>query len=73
MLTSFAVKCPHPGCDWFGSLLPERDGDAWAPGMEPRRPIVGFQCPQCHRSWRARMVGDDVASLPLEELAVPLA
>ena len=30
MLTSYLVRCPHFGCDWFGSLLPSRDTDSWA-------------------------------------------
>lgn len=69
MLTSYLVRCPHPGCDWFGSLLPAVP--SW---QEPRQPqgIVNFECPQCHGEWHARLVGDDVEVLPLEELASPM-
>jgi hypothetical protein len=73
MLTSYVVKCPHLGCDWFGSLLPLTDVKA-PPGMSPSRPIVRFQCPQCQGGWSARIVGDDVRALPVKELAAaPLA
>jgi len=70
MLTSYVVKCPHLGCDWFGSLLPCGDVKAWTAG---NRSIVRFQCPQCQGEWNARVVGDDVRPLPLEEVAAPLA
>jgi hypothetical protein len=72
MLTSYLVKCPHVGCNWFGSLLPRNDVDSWR-GAAPRASVVLFQCPQCHEEWHARLVGDDVESLPLEEVAVPWA
>jgi hypothetical protein len=68
MLTSYLVKCPHVGCDWFGSLLPRRDAAAWS-GAYQARPVVEFQCPQCQGEWRARVVGEDVRALPLEEMA----
>jgi hypothetical protein len=66
MLTSYLVACPHVGCGWFGSLLPSRDQEAWNP-LIPTTPVAVFQCPQCQRQWRARVVGDDVVPLPLEE------
>jgi hypothetical protein len=72
MLTSYLVKCPHVGCGWFGSLLPRREDDSWSSPM-PARPIVRFQCPQCQGEWQARVVGDDVVSLPVEEMVVPMA
>jgi hypothetical protein len=28
---------------------------------------VKFRCPRCHGEWRARLVGDDVKPLPVEE------
>ena len=62
MLTSYLVKCPHPDCHWFGSLLPRT---AWQ-GAAPVGGIVLFQCPQCQGEWSARVVGDDVVPLPLE-------
>jgi hypothetical protein len=67
MLTSYLVRCPHSGCDWFGSLLPSRDTDSWR-GSIPATPIATFECPRCGREWRARVQGDDVVSLSLEEL-----
>jgi hypothetical protein len=66
MLTSYLVKCPHPQCGWFGSLLPCRDTDSWR-SYTPTIPVAVFQCPKCERHWRARVVGDDVVTLPLEE------
>lgn len=72
MLTSYLVRCPHSGCHWSGSLLPSGDGEAWR-GPMPSTPVVAFQCPQCQREWHARVVGDDVYLLPLEEPALPLA
>ena len=68
MLTSYLVKCPHLGCDWFGSLLPSRDAESWR-GSVPSISVAVFECPKCARTWRARVVGDDVKPLPLEELA----
>ncbi|MCS6850357.1 MAG: hypothetical protein NZ700_04215 [Gemmataceae bacterium] len=66
MLTSYMVKCPHVGCDWRGSLLPRGDKSAWR-GITPTTPRVVFECPNCARTWQARVVGDDVEPLPLEE------
>jgi hypothetical protein len=34
----------------------------------PTTPIAVFECPSCHQTWRARVVGDDVVPLPLDEL-----
>jgi hypothetical protein len=68
MLTSYLVKCPHLECGWFGSLLPLRDVEAWR-GPIPTVPIAVFQCPRCDKQWRARVVGDDVKALPVEETA----
>lgn len=64
MLTSFLVKCPHPGCDWFGSLLPRENADSWF-GAVPSVTETAFECPQCHRDWHARVHGDDIEMLPL--------
>jgi hypothetical protein len=68
MLTSYLVHCPHTGCGWFGSLLPCGNTEAWRT-CTPSLSEVVFQCPQCHGEWHARVVGDDVEALPLEELA----
>jgi hypothetical protein len=70
MLTSYMVKCPHLGCNWFGSLLPS-NSESWR-GSTPSASIVSFQCPQCQGEWHARRVGEDVVNLPLEEMAVPV-
>jgi hypothetical protein len=67
MLTSYLVKCPHFGCEWSGSLLPCRDTDSWR-GSVPTTSIAVFECPKCRKGWRARVVGDDVIPLPLDEL-----
>jgi len=72
MLTSYLVKCPHFGCDWFGSLFPRRDVETWH-GLYPNSPVVVFQCPQCLGEWRARLVGDDVEPLPQVEATAPWA
>jgi hypothetical protein len=67
MLTSYLVKCPHLGCDWFGSLLPSQDTDSWRSSV-PTTPIAVFECPRCHREWQARVKGDDVYPLPVSNL-----
>jgi hypothetical protein len=72
MLTSYLVKCQHFGCNWFGSLLPRSDVEAWH-GAFPNSSVVVFQCPQCLGEWRARVVGDDVKPMPLEEVTAPWA
>ncbi len=69
MLTSFLVTCPHSNCQWFGSLLPQRDTEAWH-GAAPQPGVVVFLCPQCQGEWRARVVGDDVVPLPLAEPSI---
>jgi hypothetical protein len=71
MLTSYLVACPHVGCHWTGSLLPCRNTDAWS-GSVPRTNIAVFECPSCGQQWKARIVGDDVKPLPLEEPAAHL-
>jgi hypothetical protein len=68
MLTSYLVHCPHAGCNWFGSLLPAANAEAWR-SATPTTKVVVFECPQCHGQWQARVVGDDVKALPLQELA----
>ena len=68
MLTSYLVKCPHPGCNWSGSLLPQGDTRLFQ-GALPTANLVVFQCPRCEGQWRARVVGDDVKPLPLEQTA----
>jgi Zn finger protein HypA/HybF involved in hydrogenase expression len=72
MLTSYSVRCPHLGCNWFGSLLPSGHPEAWQ-GSVPSLKIVTFQCPQCQGEWNARVVGDDVQSLHQVEMAAPWA
>jgi hypothetical protein len=67
MLTSYLVSCPHEGCKWFGSLLPQSDLQIWR-GATPIAGVVIFQCPQCQREWRARIVGDDVKPLLPEQV-----
>jgi hypothetical protein len=68
MLTSYLVKCPHLGCAWFGSLLPSRNTESWR-GPVPTTPVAMFECPNCHRTWKARVKGDDVEPLPMDEMA----
>lgn len=70
MLTSYRVKCPYVGCNWAGSLLPSHDTDSWR-GSVPTVPIAKFECPECHRPWKARVKGDDVDPLPLHEQPQP--
>lgn len=72
MLTSYMVKCPHPGCDWFGSLLPRNNLYSWS-GATPSVPEAVFQCPSCQGEWRARIRGDDLEMLPLEEQVAIMA
>lgn len=66
MLTSYTVACPH--CHWAGSLLPSTDTKFFLTAL-PTTPMVVFHCPQCEGQWRARVAGDDVVPLPLEEKA----
>jgi hypothetical protein len=73
MLTSYLVHCPHPGCNWFGSLLPQGDTEPWRPA-HPSVKTASFECPVCLNRWRARVKGDDVVPLSVEEAAaLPLA
>ena len=74
MLTSYMVTCPHEGCHWSGSLLPQINREAWRGATVNTRTVL-FQCPQCGGHWHARVVGDDVKPLPLQEseMVVPLA
>lgn len=72
MLTSYMVKCPHPGCDWFGSLLPRNNSRDWHCAV-PSSPVVTFRCPKCERGWQARVHGDDVETLPLDTTAAVVA
>jgi hypothetical protein len=67
MMTTYMVTCPHPDCRWFGSLLPREGLDSWG-GRAPSRAIVMFQCPECGGEWQARIAGDDVVPLPMEEV-----
>jgi hypothetical protein len=71
MLTSYMVKCPHLGCNWFGSLLPNNNSESWR-GYTPSPSIVSFQCPRCQGEWQARRRGDDVVNLPLQEVPQPV-
>lgn len=66
MLTSYLVKCPRGECAWMGSLLPAQDTDSWR-GPIPTTSTAVFCCPRCEREWRARIVGDDVEVLALDE------
>ncbi len=70
MLTSYQVHCPYRGCGWGGSLLPSQNQDSWR-GAVPATNMAVFDCPECHRQWRARIQGDDVVPLPENE-QVPL-
>ena len=72
MLTSYMVRCPHVGCNWFGSLLPQSSAEAWRWAV-PATQVVVFECPECHGEWHARIVGDDVKPLPLEAVATSSA
>jgi hypothetical protein len=72
MLTSYSVRCPHLGCNWFGSLLPSGRPESFLPSI-PSVNIVTFQCPQCQSEWQARVAGDDVIPLPAQEVAAPWA
>ncbi len=68
MLTSYFLKCPHLGCDWLGSLLPRREGNALQ-GLTSSPSMVTFQCPHCRGEWRCRVVGDDVVPVHVEAAA----
>jgi hypothetical protein len=70
MLTDYMVRCPYPGCRWSGSLLPKGNREAWRAATPTTNEVV-FCCPRCHGEWRARLVGDDVKPLPLEEPVLP--
>jgi hypothetical protein len=65
MSMSYAVQCPHLGCEWVGRLPASPESEAWR-GATANVSIVAFHCPSCHQSWRARAIGDDVEALPLD-------
>ena len=66
MTTDYLVKCPHMNCHWFGSL-PATFDDSVGCGTTMNVSIVAFQCPRCRQIWPARLIGDDLETLPLEE------
>ena len=66
MWTSYLVKCPHVDCKWFGSLLPSSDMDSWK-GCVPTVNTALFECPNCGKSWKAEIKGDDVIPFPIED------
>ena len=68
MLTSYVVKCPHFGCVWYGSLIPENTGSTWH-ATPANTTIVSFRCPECECEWHARLVGEDIEAVPQEALA----
>ena len=72
MLTSYLVSCPHAGCNWFGSLLPAGGSAVWR-GSVAGRQILDFRCPKCGGQWAARVVGDDIEPLPVEDLVLAKA
>jgi hypothetical protein len=72
MLTDYLVTCPYPDCHWFGSLFPQGNPEAWKPALPTCHEVV-FECPRCHGVWHAQIIGDDVKSLPLEEVALTSA
>ena len=67
MLTSYLVKCPHFNCNWFGSQLPNKNTDSWK-GSIPTTPIASFTCPNCGKEWKAKVKGDDIEPLPLDDV-----
>lgn len=69
MLTDYSVHCPHEDCGWRGCLFPEGNRDDWRPATPLRHEII-FVCPNCHREWHARIVGEDVVNLPLHAMAM---
>ena len=67
MLTDYIVHCPHVGCGWYGPLFPQGNRDAFRPARPSCREVI-FECPRCQGEWHAEVIGDDVKSLPVEEL-----
>ena len=66
MLTSYSVACPHPKCDWTGSLVPSHlRGGADAEIVSMHR--AWFQCPRCRCDWEVRITDDKVTILPVDE------
>jgi hypothetical protein len=66
MITSYWVHCPHSGCNWSGNLLPRDDHHVWDAAL-PSKKVVTFHCPRCDTDIPARVKGDDVIPLLLEE------
>ncbi len=64
MLSSYWVKCPHPGCDWTGSLVPSviRGGTGAEIASMQR---AWFRCPCCQADWEVRITDDRVTVLPV--------
>ena len=66
MLKSHHVQCRQFGCHWSG-LLSTRSSADFAHCLEASDSIVVFQCPRCRQEWYARVVGERVIPLPLDE------
>jgi hypothetical protein len=49
--------------------MPSAKGLGWQQPVDlPKKKEVVFECPKCGGVWHARMVGDDVRPLPLQEV-----
>lgn len=70
MKTSYHVKCPQPNCGYSGNLLPIDNMDSWC-GAVPAVTVANFQCPRCRVEWKAKVKGDDVENLPIEQTTTP--
>ncbi len=76
-MTRILVNCPHAGCNWRGRLR-ATPYPVLQLGFASTVSIVRFDCPRCHQDWQARMIGDDIETLPVfhmneeEDAAWPL-
>jgi hypothetical protein len=63
MLSSYPVACPHPGCEWTGSLVPSLVRGGTEAEIAPMQ-RAWFRCPRCQGDWEVRISDDRVIVLP---------
>ena len=65
MFTRYLVNCAHLGCGWSGRLWPKLESDSRSSSVVGVL-MVSFECPRCREEWQARIIGNEVESLPVE-------
>jgi hypothetical protein len=70
MTNPYLVNCPHFGCGWSGYLPGSLEPD-FLRGTTTNVSIVSFQCRACRRDWQARVIDNDLETLPLDDILEP--